>query len=149
MTQQEMDMKVQELWDNAPIKWAFSSTQFKDMLQEWGLTESKEDLVKIVKIANGGFVLRADIPKLYEIKKQAKEIKDEYHKATKKIIEHLISEFDNYECTVTYSPWEGINAVGLEDTEDNEQLIRKAWKKYCKMYKMAYFDPFKYKPTQV
>lgn len=78
-------MKVQELWNNAPIKWAFSSTQFKDILQEWGLTECKEDLAKIVTIANGGFVLRANVPKLYEIKKQAKEIKDEFHKATKNI----------------------------------------------------------------
>ena len=39
--------KQQKEFDKLPMKAAFGDKQFKEMMAEWGLTTSKEDLEKI------------------------------------------------------------------------------------------------------
>ena len=43
---------------------------------------------------------------------------------------------------VTNNPDYALDALNYEPTEDNKEIIRKQWKKFCKNYSLVYFDPF-------
>ena len=63
MNYQEFKKQRQEAYNALPVKYAFSNEQFKEMMEEWGLTEKDTD--KIYKLGNtGGFYLKSDAPKI-------------------------------------------------------------------------------------
>lgn len=54
----------QEDFNKLPLMFAFSDEQFNEGLKKWGLTDTPEDLKKIVSIGCGGFMRKCDIPLL-------------------------------------------------------------------------------------
>lgn len=42
------------------MKAAFGDKQFKEMMTEWGLTTSKEDIEKIASLGGGAYCLKED-----------------------------------------------------------------------------------------
>lgn len=71
MTYEEYKKSTQEEFNNLPIFFAFSNEQFKEAMEERGLTENDTD--KIYRLGGGGFYL----------KKDAQIIKDFYNKPDK------------------------------------------------------------------
>lgn len=58
MKYQEFKKKQQDEFGKLPMKAAFGDKQFKEMMAEWGLTTSKEDLEKICSIGAGAYCLK-------------------------------------------------------------------------------------------
>lgn len=143
MTHNELDRKVQELWNSAPIKWAFGIAQEKAMLKEWGLEDTKESWNNITYIGNGGYVLDKDMPRVKEISAQAKKMTCEfYDNNPEELAKKAIYEFNNYECSLTHNPNDPLDAIPCTMNEKNKEIIRKQWKKYCRKYSFDYYDPF-------
>ena len=60
MTYYEFKKQQQDEFNKLPMKAAFGDKQFKEMMAEWGLTTSKEDLEKIRSIGAGAYCLKKD-----------------------------------------------------------------------------------------
>lgn len=58
MTYKEYKVIRQKSVNDLPIFWAFSNSQFKEAMEERGLTENDTD--KIYSLGGGGFYLRSD-----------------------------------------------------------------------------------------
>ena len=89
-----------------PFGFAFSNSQFDEMMSEWGLN-SQTDLDKIVSIGAGGFVQKKDIKAMNEMfTRHKKELKE-----FKKNIKELENGFYDEMCNHEY----GINCQGDYD----------------------------------
>ena len=143
MTHIEIDQKISQLWNDAPIKWAFDGAQQKQMFREWELDiNSTEDIKKIVRLTNGGYCLRTDLPKIKEISDECARLRKELADNKKEFAKAVYNAFCDYECMYNYNPWDAIKSLEFEDTEENKDIIRKQWKKLCKKYGFPYQDPF-------
>ena len=58
MTYQDHKNAQQKEVNDLPLKWAFGRDQFKEMMNEWGLTENDTD--KIYSLGAGGYFLKKD-----------------------------------------------------------------------------------------
>lgn len=58
MNYQQYKEREQGRFNNLPIKFAFGRTQFREMMEAWGLTENDTD--KIYALGAGGYYLRSD-----------------------------------------------------------------------------------------
>ena len=143
MTHIEIDQKISQLWNDAPIKWAFGDRQAKQMFREWELDyNNPEDVRKIVRLTNGGYCLRTDLPKIKEISEECARLRKELADNKEEFAKAVYSAFGNYECMWTYNPWDAIKSLEFEDTEENKEIIRKQWKKFSKKFGFPYQDPF-------
>ena len=143
MTHIEIDQKISQLWNDAPIKWAFGDRQAKQMFREWELDyNNPEDVRKIVRLTNGGYCLRTDLPKIKEISEECARLRKELADNKNEFAKAVYNAFGNYECMWTHDPWNAIKSLEFEDTEENKDIIRKQWKKLCKKYGFPYQDPF-------
>lgn len=142
MTRQEMNDKIQELWDNAPIKWAFGRSQFIKMLQEWGIADKPDCTSMLVEVGNGGYILKTDTDKLMEIKKQADKIREDFYKDDKNYKDELLRQFYDHDCAWTENPYDAVDDMGVELTEGRKQIVRTVWKMFCRKNKVVYFDPY-------
>ena len=78
MKHTEVERKISQMWNEAPIKWAFGGAQQKQMFREWDLDiNSTEDIKKIVRLTNGGYCLKTDLPKIREILEESKKLRKE------------------------------------------------------------------------
>ena len=75
MKYQEFKKKQQDEFGKLPMKAAFGDKQFKEMMAEWGLTTSKEDLEKICSIGAGAYCLKKDYHLFLEFGERS--VKDE------------------------------------------------------------------------
>lgn len=50
----------QDSFSKLPLKAAFSQKQFEEMMSEWGLTTSEEDLQKLQPLGGGAYCLKTD-----------------------------------------------------------------------------------------
>jgi len=60
MTYYDFKKQQQDEFDKLPMRAAFGDKQFKEMMAEWGLTTSKEDLEKVCSIGAGAYCLKKD-----------------------------------------------------------------------------------------
>ena len=58
----EYKKRKQAEFDKLPMKAAFGNKQFEQIMKEWGLTTSKEDLTKIHQLGAGCYCLKKDYP---------------------------------------------------------------------------------------
>ena len=143
MTHTEVEKKIEQMWNNAPIGWAFDESQAKDMYKKWGLDFDKaEDHKKIASIGNGGYALKTDIPKLMEIMEESKRLRKEFQNNKAEFAKQVYKYFCDYECMVTNNPDYALDALDFEPTEENKEIIRKQWKKFCTKNSCIYYDPF-------
>lgn len=66
----ELKKKHSEENNTLPLKAAFGDEQFEKMMKEWGLTTSKENLMKIRSLGCGAFCLASDVYLFEEMRKR-------------------------------------------------------------------------------
>lgn len=122
-------------FDKLPMKVAFGNKQFEQMMKEWGLTTSKEDLTKIHQLGAGCYCLKKDTHLFEEhFQRTQKELK-EFLKDDNNLKSAFKYEFANHECGYTYTPQDALPPLNLtyEEVEKNERLNRvfnEAWCEY-------------------
>lgn len=122
-------------FDKLPMKVAFGNKQFEQMMKEWGLTTSKEDLTKIHQLGVGCYCLKKDTHLFEEhFQRTQKELK-EFLKDDDNLKSAFKYEFANHECGYTYTPQDALPPLNLtyEEVEKNERLNRvfnEAWCEY-------------------
>ena len=123
------DRKVRECLDSAPIKFAFGTTQENEMLAEWGLTRSAEDLDKIADIGCGGYALKTDIPKIKQIYANVDQIQiDFYDKNHDVFAEKVLYEFYNYP-----EKKHALTTFKFTPNTINKRIVKAVYKFWCKM----------------
>lgn len=122
-------------FDKLPMKVAFGNKQFEQIMKEWGLTTSKEDLTKIHQLGAGCYCLKKDTHLFEEhFQRTQKELK-EFLKDDDNLKSAFKYEFANHECGYTYTPQDALPPLNLtyEEVEKNERLNRvfnEAWCEY-------------------
>ena len=122
-------------FDKLPMKVAFGNKQFEQMMKEWGLTTSKEDLTKIHQLGAGCYCLKKDTHLFEEhFQRTQKELK-EFLKDDDNLKSAFKYEFATHECGYTYTPQDALPPLNLtyEEVEKNERLNRvfnEAWCEY-------------------
>lgn len=122
-------------FDKLPMKVAFGNKQFEQMMKEWGLKTSKEDLTKIHQLGAGCYCLKKDTHLFEEhFQRTQKELK-EFLKDDDNLKSAFKYEFANHECGYTYTPQDALPPLNLtyEEVEKNERLNRvfnEAWCEY-------------------
>ena len=131
----EFKKKQQDEFDKLPMKAAFGDKQFEEMMAEWGLTTSEEDLKKIKGLAPGCFCLKKDYQSFIDLVNQHIKEMDEFLSDDDNLEDALIYEFGNHECCLTWNFKEGIIALGYTEKEflsdkRKKKLFVKARNKY-------------------
>lgn len=113
----ELKFKHQAEVDAFPLGFAFSESQFNEMMEKWGLTPDDTD--KIYHIGMGGYVRKCDADAMHEMF----ERHEAEHKAAMQDDEYLFSMFNyelsNHEYCVTYDYRDALDALGLTIDEVN------------------------------
>lgn len=131
----EYKKKQQSEFNKLPMKAAFGNKQFKEMMAEWGLCTSDEDLKKIVSLGYGAYCLEKDKHLFDELLQKHLDEDEEFYKNDAQLEDALIYEFGNHECSYTYDPWSALQELPYTKKEivENERLARifnEAWNKY-------------------
>lgn len=131
----EFKQKQQSEFDSLPMKAAFGDRQFEEMMSEWGLTTSDEDLKKIKSLGAGGYCLREDYPKFIALANRYIEEVEEFLSNDGNLVDALKYEFANHECGYTWEFENGITALGytIEEffsDERKKNLFIKARQEY-------------------
>lgn len=117
MKYQEFKKQQQDEFDKLPMKAAFGDKQFKEMMAEWGLTTSKEDLEKICSIGAGAYCLKKDYHLFIEFGERSVKEDEEFYSNDENLKDALIYEFGNHECGYTWEFENGIIALGFSIKE--------------------------------
>ncbi len=113
MTYYEFKKQQQGEFDKLPMRAAFGDKQFKEMMAEWGLTTSKEDLEKICSIGAGAYCLTKDYHLFIEFSERSVKEDEEFYSNDENLKDALIYEFGNHECGYTWDFENGIIALGF------------------------------------
>lgn len=135
----ELIKRQQKEINELPMRFAFSQSQFDEILDEWGLTRCEEDMKKIMSIGYGGYMLKTEYIKLKSTRIKHRE---EFQKAIDDdltgsgfIYDMFLYELENHEYSYTYDEEDALNALGItyEMIYNNERLMNglKLAKKTC------------------
>ena len=121
----ELKTKHQKGIDAFPLGFAFSESQFNEMMEKWGLTP--EDTDKIYGIGVGGYVRRCDADAMHEMfERHAKEREAAIKGNKDDYLYHMFNyELGNHEYTYTYDLTDTLDALGLtmEDINADERMV--------------------------
>lgn len=124
----------QDRLNRLPFKAAFGDKQFKEMMAEWGLTTSEDDLKKIRPLVAGTYCLAEDEHLFYEWVDEHEKALAEFLSDEERLKDALMDEWANYECAYTGNWKEGLLALFDEEEIENNALLKKvfpsAWKEY-------------------
>lgn len=109
--------KHQEEFNKLPMKAAFGDKQFKEMMAEWGLTTSKEDIEKIASLGGGAYCLKEDKHLFIEFAERSVKDDEKFYSNDDNLKDALIYEFGNHECGYTWEFENGITALGFSVKE--------------------------------
>ncbi len=117
MKYSELKHKHQAEVDAFPLGFAFSDSQFAEMMAKWGLTPDDTD--QIYHIGMGGYVRKSDADAMHEMfERHTAE-----HEAAMQDDEYLYSMFNyelaNHEYCVTYDVTDALEALDLTLEEVN------------------------------
>lgn len=131
----EFKQKQQKEFDKLPMKAAFGDKQFEEMMSEWGLTTSDEDLKKIISLGYGAYCKKEDAHLFHEYTERAEKEKEEFFKDDAQLKDAFIYEFGNHECGYTYTPTDALEAFewSWSDIQKDERLHRifkEAWDEF-------------------
>ena len=133
----DLKQKQQQEVNDFPFGFAFSNSQFKEMMEKFGLKETDTD--KIYSIGAGGYIRKTDseaMEKMFERHRQ--EMQDEINKDKKGtgfVYEMFRYELANHEYCVSYDLEPTLNALGLTEKQvfENPKLLtglKKALERY-------------------
>lgn len=138
---EEMKERHQKEFNNFPMKFAFSEKQFKESMEELGLTEKDTD--KIIGIGAGGFIRKSDLKAYKEMcQRTAREMQDAINEditGENFIKDMFLYELANHEYCITYELEDTLEAVGLtiQEVENSKALkhgLVLAKREYLQMY---------------
>ena len=114
----ELKSKHQKEIDAFPFGFAFNESQFKEMMEKWGLTPDDTD--KIYSIGGGGYVRKSDAEAMHKMferheleRKMARKHGDDY------LFEMFNYELANHEYSYTGDLTDTLEALGLTMDEIN------------------------------
>lgn len=122
----ELRDRQQKEVNEFPLGFAFSNQQFKEMMENWGLTEDDTD--KIYSIGAGGYVQRKDSPAMHEMfNRHHKELQDAINedRTGEVFIKQMFKEeLENHEFGYTGDYEDTLDALGMtwETIRKNEAL---------------------------
>lgn len=103
-----------------PLGFAFSNSQFDEMMNDWGLDPEK-DLDKIVSIGLGGFIQKKDRSLMHDTFERHRQEMDEAIAADTTgegfIFDMFLYELDNHEYSYTGDTSETLEALGFTAQE--------------------------------
>jgi hypothetical protein len=121
----ELKEKHQKEVDVFPLGFAFSESQFNEMMAKWNLTP--EDTDKIYSIGGGGYVRTCDADAMHEMfERHAKEREEAIRKNKDDYLYHMFNyELGNHEYTYTYDLTDTLDALGLtmEDINADARMV--------------------------
>lgn len=119
----ELKDKHQKEVNEFPMQFAFSNEQFKEGMEQLGLTEKDTD--KVYSFGNtGGFYRRSDAKRLHEMLDRQEQERKEAMKNDQYIYEMFDYELANHEYIITRSTRETLDALDLtqEQVETDKRL---------------------------
>lgn len=123
----EFDKRLKDMIYSVPIKYAFGREQEDEMLREWGLTRSKEDLDKIVETGYGGYALKTDIPKIQETYEKAKRMEIQFFDYNPAVFaEFILRQLCNFP-----DKYEGMSYLHFTPNDVNKKIVKEVWKAMC------------------
>ena len=126
-TYAELRERQQEEFNKFPLGFAFSSTQFEEMMKKWGL--SPEDTDKICRIPAGGFIRKKDIQAFNEMNRRHRQEEKEAIEADKTgdgyIFQMFYYELKNHEYGYTGDAEETLEELGYtyEDLQADRRML--------------------------
>jgi len=125
---EELINRQQSEYNKFPIKFAFNDKQFRQSMNELGLTEKDTD--KIVSIGAGGFMRKTDVDAYLKLgNKFAKEMEEaiENDKTGRGFVKDMFAyELANHEYGYTRVLTDTLDALGykVEDINSNPKLMK-------------------------
>ena len=129
----ELRTRQQEEVNALPLGFAFSNSQFDEMMRGWGLDPEK-DTDKIVSIGAGGFIQKKDRSLMHEtFARHERELKEAIASdATGEgfIFDMFLYELDNHEYGYTGDTTDALEALGFtaQEVVDDPRLNRGIYK---------------------
>lgn len=135
MTYYEFKKQQQGEFDKLPMRLHLETSSLREMMTEWGLTTSKEDLEKIRSIGAGAYCLKKDYHLFIEFGERSAKESEEFLSSDDNLVDALKYEFGNHECGLTLEFENGIIALGYTVKEflsddRKKKLFVKARKEY-------------------
>ena len=115
--------KHQKEINEFPFGWAFSESQFNDMMiNKFGLTP--EDTDKIYSIGGGGYIRKCDSDAMHEmIERHTQERETAMRENKDDYLYHMFDyELGNHEYTYTYELDDTLDALGLTMADINADM---------------------------
>ena len=129
----ELKQKHQKEINDFPFGFAFSETQFNEMMAKWNLTP--EDTDKIYSIGGGGYVRKCDADAMHEMfERHANEIEAARTENKDDYLYHMFNyELANHEYSYTGDLTDTLDALDLTIEEINanpqmDEALRRATK---------------------
>jgi hypothetical protein len=109
------------------IFYAFSDDQFNDGIANIGITndEVKE---KLYNLGGGGYILKSESKDMERMLQNASDELDAILNDKKQLLDALSYELMNHEYCITYDTSDALDALGLNESDIDEDVMRKAKK---------------------
>jgi len=108
------------------IFFAFSTEQFIEGMEKIGL--QKDQTHEIYQLMAGGFILKSRSKAFREMLDRHEAEMKAFRKDQKNLLDALIYELRNHEYCITYDPADALRDLGLERSEIDEAMLKKACK---------------------
>ena len=123
----ELKNRQQAEFNKFPLGFAFSNSQFKEMMEKWGLKETDTD--KIYSIGSGGYIRKSDHATFHEMSDRHSK---EFNQAIAEdktgegfIYQMFLYELNNHEYGYTGDESDTLDALGYteKDINSDERLL--------------------------
>jgi hypothetical protein len=109
------------------IFYAFSDDQFNEGIAKIGITKD-EVKEKLYNLGGGGYILKSESKDMERMLQNASDELDAILNDKKQLLDALSYELMNHEYCITYDTSDALDALGLNESDIDEDVMRKAKK---------------------
>jgi hypothetical protein len=109
------------------IFYAFSDDQFNEGIANIGITKD-EVKEKLYNLGGGGYILKSESKDMERMLQNASDELDAILNDKKQLLDALSYELMNHEYCITYDTSDALDALGLNESDIDEDVMRKAKK---------------------
>jgi hypothetical protein len=109
------------------IFYAFSDDQFNEGIANIGITKD-EVKEKLYNLGGGGYILKSESKDMERMLQNASDELDAILNDKKQLLDALSYELMNHEYCITYDTSDALDALGLNESDIDEDIMRKAKK---------------------
>ena len=109
------------------IFYAFSDDQFNEGIAKIGITKD-EVKEKLYKLGGGGYILKSESAQMERMLKNASDQLDAILSDKKQLLDALSYELMNHEYCITYDTSDALDALGLNESDVDADVMKKAKK---------------------